>query len=426
MNEWENNQVLHRGRLPARAWFLHHPDPSSARTALRVSASTGHGTESAWSICLDGLWKFRLDPSPVSAPSDFFETDFDDAGWDAIEVPCCWQMKGYVRPQYTNVQYPFPVDPPRVPSENPAGSYRTGFTLPDDWRQRRVILRFDGVDSFFTAWMNGRPVGMSKGSRLPAEFDVTNLVTDGRNILAVRVLQWSDGSYIEDQDMWWMSGIFRSVRVMSVPRVSIGDFEAGTTFDGDNRDAELSVDLKVDNTGGEPFEGSARLELFDPDGQPALASPVQAAVKLAAADPVEVRITARVTAPASGRPSPRLSMPSCSASWTRQAACWIQSGRGCGFRTVQISGRQHPGQRGAHHVQGRQPPRAPPRPRPGRAAGRDGPGHPADEAAQHQRRAHVATIPTTRAGTTCATEYGLYLIDECDLETHGLGLPVTD
>jgi beta-galactosidase/evolved beta-galactosidase subunit alpha len=282
MNDWENHQLLHRDRLPARAWFLHHPDAASARRALN--------RESSWSLGLDGLWKFHYDRAPVAAPPDFFKTGFDDSGWTAIPVPGCWQMMGYGHPHYTNVQYPFPVDPPRVPSENPTGSYRTGFFLPSEWMQRRAVLRFDGVDSFFRVWMNGKPAGMSKGSRLPAEFDVTGLVHPGANTLAVQVLQWSDGSYIEDQDMWWLSGIFRSVRLISVPWTSIGDLFAVTSFDPARREAELSVDVRMENHGDAAFDGSLQVELFDHHGNPVFASPIRAPARGGAKSTGGVRI----------------------------------------------------------------------------------------------------------------------------------------
>jgi hypothetical protein len=137
---------------------------------------------------------------------DFAAPDCEDAGWDYLPVPSCWQLHGYGRPHYTNIRYPFVIDPPRVPSENPTGSYRRHFFVPEAWSGRRLILRFEGVDSAFEVHVNGEYVGFSKGSRIPAEFDVTEHVRPGEeNLLAVRVWQWSDGTYLEDQDMWWLS-----------------------------------------------------------------------------------------------------------------------------------------------------------------------------------------------------------------------------
>ncbi len=124
-------------------------------------------------------------------------------------------MHGFGKPHYTNIQYPFPIDPPRVPTENPTGSYRRVLHVPAEWTGRRLVLRFDDVDSFCVVWVNGVEIGMSKGSRLPAEFDITAAVRPGQDELAVRVCQWSDASYLEDQDMWWLSGIFREVTLLA-------------------------------------------------------------------------------------------------------------------------------------------------------------------------------------------------------------------
>jgi beta-galactosidase/evolved beta-galactosidase subunit alpha len=205
MNDWENHLLPHRNRLPARACLL--PDDA---------------------VSLNGVWKFHYAASPAEAPGP----DADASGWAELPVPSCWQMHGYGRPHYTNHQYPFPVDPPRVLSENPTGSYRRSFHVPAEWSGRRVILRFEGVDSFFVLWVNGVEIGMSKGSRLPAEFDITAVVRPGQNDLAVRVCQWSDGSYIEDQDMWWFSGIFRDVTLLGLPAAHIWDVAVQAGMDG--------------------------------------------------------------------------------------------------------------------------------------------------------------------------------------------------
>lgn len=159
-------------------------------------------------LSLDGDWTFRLSPV-ADVPADFVDPEFDDSGWDTIAVPAHWPLRGYGNPWYTNVVYPFPIDPPHPPTENPTGDYRVAFELPDDWADRAVVLRFDGVESCAKVWLNGAELGFFTGSRLPAEFDVTPV--PGRNVLAVRVHQWSAASYLEDQDQWWLPGIFRSV-----------------------------------------------------------------------------------------------------------------------------------------------------------------------------------------------------------------------
>jgi len=239
MNDWENPELVHRNRLPARAYAFPYPD--------RETAITFDKEKSPWFASLNGNWKFSYSETPVEAPERFYEKGFDASAWDEIQVPSCWQMKGYGRPHYTNVVYPFPVDPPRVPTENPTGSYLREFDIPSDWQGKQVILRFDGVDSAFHVWVNGKEVGFSKGSRIPAEFDITGLVRPGNNTLAVRVYQWSDGSYCEDQDMWWLSGIFRDVSLIAKPKTHVWDVCARTTFDAEYRDAVLSVEAVVSN-----------------------------------------------------------------------------------------------------------------------------------------------------------------------------------
>jgi beta-galactosidase len=152
-------------------------------------------------IDLNGRWCFRLAAGLSDLSRGFERPEFDDSGWAELQVPSCWQLSGYGAPAYTNVAYPFPVDPPRVPDANPTGEYRRGFDVPDRFPLARAVLRFEGVDSCFAVWLNGVRLGDGQGSRLPTEFDVSGTLRHGRNVLAVRVHQWSAGSYLEDQDM---------------------------------------------------------------------------------------------------------------------------------------------------------------------------------------------------------------------------------
>ncbi len=255
-NDWENPAITNRNRLPGRAYVFPYPDEASART-FEPSASP-------WFRLLNGQWKFDYAETPAEAPQTFFEKDFDVSDWNDIPVPSSWQMHGYGYPHYTNVQYPFPVDPPRVPTENPTGSYRRDFYVPADWTGKQILLRFEGVDSAFYVWVNGKEVGFSKGSRIPAEFDVTKYVRKGMNSVSVRVYQWSDGSYCEDQDMWWLSGIFRDVYVLAVPKVHLRDVQVRTVFDKTFKNATLNVNAKLLGA-----DGIGRLEciLLDTDGK---------------------------------------------------------------------------------------------------------------------------------------------------------------
>jgi beta-galactosidase len=188
-----------------------------ARSRLRSDAR---------SLSLNGDWRFRLSPH-AALPDDVADDSLDDSAWATMPVPAHWVLQGdgeFGRPIYTNVQYPFPVDPPHVPDENPTGDYRRRFELPADWTEdARVLLRFDGVESLYRVWLNGTEVGIATGSRLAQEFDVTGLLRAGENLLSVRVHQWSPASYLEDQDQWWLPGIFRDVTLVARPAGGIDD-----------------------------------------------------------------------------------------------------------------------------------------------------------------------------------------------------------
>lgn len=184
-NDWETPQVFQRNKLPPRAYFI----PKT-------------------SLSLNGRWRFNFAPSPLLAPSPASDGHDEPTDWTTITVPGHWQLQGHGSPNYTNTILPFPVDPPFVPSQNPTGTYQRSFTVPPDWDpSSQLRLRFDGVDSAYHLWVNGNEVGYAQGSRNPAEFDVSKFISrTAPNDLVVRVYQWSDGSYIEDQDQWWLSG----------------------------------------------------------------------------------------------------------------------------------------------------------------------------------------------------------------------------
>ena len=196
---------------------------------------------------LSGDWRFRLS-GRADADTGFVAGDFDDSAWASLPVPAHWQLHGHGAPAYTNVVYPFPVDPPHVPTENPTGDYRVWFRLPDGWDAERTVLRFEGADSHLQVWCDGRELGSSTGSRLPAEFDATASLAaaDGpEHLLAVRVRQWSAASYLEDQDMWWLSGIFREVRLLARPAGAVGDWFVHAGYDHETGAGTLRVDADV-------------------------------------------------------------------------------------------------------------------------------------------------------------------------------------
>ncbi|MFI2108937.1 glycoside hydrolase family 2 TIM barrel-domain containing protein [Streptomyces lydicus] len=209
------------GMLPPRAWY---PASDAARLSL-------HGT-----------WRFRLSPTAGAEDDAFARPDFDDATWQELRVPGTWVLKGFGTPWYTNTAYPFPVDPPRVPDENPTGDHRHVFDLPDSWGEGPAVLHFGGVESCARVWLNGQELGHFKGSRLPHEFEVGTLLRPRRNVLAVRVHQWSSGSYLEDQDQWWLPGIFRNVSLHRRPEGSVADHFVHAGFDHVTGEGTLRVE----------------------------------------------------------------------------------------------------------------------------------------------------------------------------------------
>ncbi|MFF8532569.1 glycoside hydrolase family 2 TIM barrel-domain containing protein [Streptomyces sp. NPDC015532] len=214
------------GVLPPRAWYA----ASDAR-----------------SLSLNGGWDFRLSPTADAKDDSFAAEGYEPAGWARVEVPGHWVLQGHGSPIYTNHLYPFPVDPPRVPTENPTGDHLRRFDLPSDWpADGGTVLRFDGVESCARVWLNGTDLGEFKGSRLPHEFAVGHLLKPGGNVLAVRVHQWSAGSYLEDQDQWWLPGIFRDVTLLHRPPGSVLDFFVHASYDHHQGMGTLRVDSDVD------------------------------------------------------------------------------------------------------------------------------------------------------------------------------------
>ncbi|MDR9826229.1 beta-galactosidase [Vibrio sp. FNV 38] len=246
--DWENPQSVQLHCLKA------HSPLSSYRSAQDAQKDTVHRRQT-----LNGNWKFKLFDAPEVVQGEFIESEFNDSTWNSISVPSNWQLHGYDKPIYANVKYPFEVNPPYVPSENPTGCYRTQFTMmAADLEQTQRII-FDGVNSAFHLWCNGQWVGYSQDSRLPSEFDLSEYLVEGNNTLAVMVIRWSDGSYLEDQDMWWLSGIFRDVTLLSKPKVCIEDVFVVPDLDACYRDGTLSIETRI--TG--PETSQIQVQLFE-------------------------------------------------------------------------------------------------------------------------------------------------------------------
>ncbi len=236
-NDWENIEVLQRNRLKPRASFFSYKNKP---TALSYERGDSQGF-----LLLNGNWKFHYANSPLESPSDFYKEEYSTDHWGSITVPSHWQLNGYGKPHYTNVQYPFPVEPPYIPSENPTGAYERTFYLAKETLSEKLHLMFEGVDSSFHVWINGHLVGYSQGSRLPSEFDITDFVKAGENRISVRVYQWTESSYIEDQDMWWLSGIFRDVYIMSKPTTHIQDVFVNSSLENDFQDGRFDFELAL-------------------------------------------------------------------------------------------------------------------------------------------------------------------------------------
>ena len=255
-NDWENPAVISKNKLPPRATFYRYDTAEAARTGKR--------DDSPYLQLLNGDWKFHYVGTPAERPLDFHTADFDDSAWGTIRVPSNWELHGYGQPIYTNTVYPFDKNPPRIqgPNGNPVGSYRTTFTVPENWQGRRIEIHFDGVQSAMYVWLNGQPIGYSQGSRTPAKFDLTPHLKAGQNVLAVQVFRWCDGSYLEDQDFWRLSGIFRDVYLEALPQSHIRDFEVTTELDANYKNAKLIVHANVHSA-----DATLEAELFAPSGK---------------------------------------------------------------------------------------------------------------------------------------------------------------
>ena len=268
-SDWENQAIFRINKEDAHAIKMPFPDAGGALKLPRL--------ESPWCQMLNGEWKFHWVGHPDQRPLDFFKTDFNDSAWKTIPVPANVELHGYGIPIYTNMNYPFKKDPPRVMGEppgdftarrdrNPVSSYRRTFDLPADWAGRRTLITFNGVASAFYLWINGEKVGYSQDSRTPAEFDITKFVKPAGNMVAVEVYRFSDGSYLEDQDFWRMSGIFRDVYLTSSPPLDLRDFEITAGLGADHTKGSLTIKTWTINHSANPQPFTVEASLRGDDG----------------------------------------------------------------------------------------------------------------------------------------------------------------
>jgi beta-galactosidase len=269
---WETPELTSINRLPMRATLYPFANVKSALA--------GDPGKSPWVVSMNGKWKFRLFERPEAVKPQQLGLKCKDSKWDRIQVPGNWTMQGYDHPHYTNSQMPFKNNPPLVPDNNPTGVYRTSFRLPANWKSRRVVIHFGGVESCFYLYLNGQLLGMSKDSRLPAEFDLTDFLKPGQNQLAVMVIRWSDGSYLEDQDHWWMAGIHREVYLYSTANAYIADSFVKADLDVGKKEGLLTVKTRLGFKTEPTSQHSLSLQLFDAAGKKVSPAKLEAPVSL--------------------------------------------------------------------------------------------------------------------------------------------------
>ncbi len=411
--DWENQAVFQINREPPHCTMVVFPDGKSARMLKR-----GY---SPYYRSLNGTWKFHWVKSPEDRPRDFYRPGFDAGKWDEIPVPSNWQMLGYGIPIYTNVTYPFPKNPPYIDhSYDPVGSYLRTFRVPAEWKGRRILIHFDGVESAFYIWVNGKKVGFSEGSRTPAEFDLTPYLKEGDNLLAVEVYRWSDGSYLEDQDFWRLSGIYRDVYLYSTPRVHLRDFFVKADLVNHYRDGYLSVEGEVRNYGRKAAKVTVSPALLDGKGKEVSLPPLSVSLSLDPGGKGTFQLGALV-------PSPRkwsaedpylytllLTVKGAGGEVIEVIPCRV------GFRKVEIKGR-------VFYINGV----------PVKLKGVNR--HEHDPITGHyiteesmlkdiflMKRLNINTVrtchyPDTPEWYDLCDQYGIYLLDEANIESHGMG-----
>lgn len=420
--EWSGNIALFRlGSEPAHTTLMPYADVRQALAADR--------TRSPYRLSLDGKWKFAYADRPDDRDADFYRTDVDDSDWDTIPVPAAWQMHGYDRPIYINITYPWwgpnglgeEAQPPAAPTRyNPVGQYRRTFTVPRDWAGRRTFLHFEGVKSAHYVWINGELVGYHEDSYDPAEYDITPHLKPGSNQIAVEVYRYSDGDWLEDQDMIRLSGIFRSVYLYSTPAVHLRDFRLDTPLSDDYKAAELSVTASVrDYSGKGAGRYSVETQLYDASGHPVWPRPLQQSVALDSGAEKTVRAARAV-------PRPRLWSAEHPELYTAVLRLRDPAGKVIETLSHRVGLREFALKDGLMRINGqpvsfRGTNRHEMHPTHGSALTR------ADMVQDIEiiKRLNINTVRTSHYPNNpqwleLADEYGLYLVDETNLETHGI------
>lgn len=418
--DWENERVFRINKERPRATGFAAP---SVEEALP-------GADNPWVKSLNGKWKFNWSPDPSSRPATFFRDDFDASNWDEIEVPGSWQTQGYGTALYSNEVYPFKVDPPRVmgtppkdytnsDARNPVGSYLRTFEVPAGWKDKPVFIQFEGVDSAFYLWVNGEKIGYSQDSRTAAIFDLSEHLKDGKNTLAVEVYRYSDGSYLEDQDMFRLSGIFRNVSLYATGKTHVRDVALHPTLDKEYEDGELTAEVELVNYANSTWEVDLYLELRDADGNKMGESAKQNIQvghdpTLVRTVPIQIESPKKWTAetPNLYRVVTRLI--------GKQGETIEAGGYTIGFRTVEIEGGQLKVNGVPIYVKGVN--RHEHDPDTGHYVSRES----MIEDVKLMKQMNINTVRTCHYPDDpywyqLCDEYGLYVIDEANIESHGMG-----
>ncbi|GAA3889207.1 glycoside hydrolase family 2 TIM barrel-domain containing protein [Streptomyces lacrimifluminis] len=420
--EWNGHiDVFRVGTEPAHTTLMPYATLAQALAADR--------TRSPYRQSLDGTWKFAYVDRPDDRDTDFYRTDLDDRAWDTIPVPSAWQLHGYDSPIYVNIDYPWwgpngrgeEAQPPVAPTRhNPVGQYRRTFTLPRDWSGRRTFLHFEGVKSAHYVWINGTLVGYHEDSYDPSEYDITPHLKSGTNQIAVEVYRYSDGDWLEDQDMIRLSGIFRSVYLYSTPAVRLRDFRLDTPLSDDYSAAELSVTANVRDYGGKGAgQYSVETQLYDAGGHPVWSRPLQQTVALGAGEEKSVQAAKAV-------PAPRLWSAEHPDLYTAVLRLRDPAGRVTETLSHRVGLREFALKDGLMRINGK--------PVSFRGTNRHEM-HPVHGSALTRadmvedigiiKRLNINTVRTSHYPNNplwleLADEYGLYLVDETNLETHGV------
>jgi beta-galactosidase len=412
--DWENPEVQGLNREPAHCTLLPFVDEESARV--------NDWSASPYYKLLNGTWKFRYVERPADSPAGFYEDDYDVSGWADIQIPGNWEFQGFGVPFYTDEEYPFPANPPHIPHDNnPVGCYRTEFEIPEGWRGRQVFLCFGSVKSAAYVWINGREVGFAKGSKTPAEFNVTEYLRPGANTLALEVYRWSDGAYLEGQDYWKVSGLERDVYLYSAPQVRISDFFAVGELDENYRNGIIDVTVTIRSHLSETPAGYAlTAELEDASGRSVLEAPIEIDLDFQNRPETEVSFDSYLFQPAKWTAeTPNL--------YTLLLSLLDESGRviemvSCkvGFRNVEVRGGQLLVNGVPIYIRGVN--RHEHDPVTGRYVTEESMIRDIRLMKQFNINAvRTSHYPNTPRWYELCDQYGLYVIDEANIESHGMG-----